>query len=56
MNKLDGMFVNYVGLLDAIDSEILSHDEMPVIKNPFRYVLKMAEVLQWDRKQYGDIS
>ena len=52
-NKLDSIYEDIIGLIDFVDDSINARDDKTEIKNPYKYVVAVAEANYWQRKIGG---
>ena len=50
-DRLDGMYEDIVRLIDMVDDSIRQRSENTAIRNPFKYIIAIAEANGWNRKR-----
>ena len=50
-DRLDSMYEDIIGLIDFVDESISKRSDDSIIRNPFKYILAVAEANGWQRKR-----
>ena len=50
-DRLDSMYEDIIGLIDFVDESINKRTDDSIIRNPFKYILAVAEANGWQRKR-----